>query len=79
MKKMVGKALVVLIAICGVYRTIVEPPIYYRDIQGAFVTKPLGGKYESPIVNFDKLLSELIGMGILAGTVYFLLLQKEKS
>lgn len=76
-RKIIGKIIIITILLFSIYRCLIKPPIYYK-LGGIRTHKPYRS-YQAPIVDFYKLLSELIGLGILGAAVYWLLLKDNKE
>ncbi len=73
----IGKIIISIIAIYAFHRCVINPPIYYND--GGRKINYSNSKYQIPTTNINKLISELLGLGILCGLAYFLLVKNNRA
>lgn len=76
-KSIIGKIIISLIAILAFYRCIISPPVYYRGFHNSKVYDKKVSYDEIPTIDIYKMTSELLGLGILGGLVYFTLVRKK--
>lgn len=78
-RSLIGKIALSLIAIFAFYRCVIRPPVYYRGFKGSKVYNEQQSYDKVPTLDIYKLASEIFGVAILSGLLYFLLVKKSNK